>query len=357
MKSIRASQLPETSIRAVYRLRKDIDVSPPYQRQSRIWPTEKKELLVDSILNGMDMPKFYFHEQVKGRKPWAVVDGKQRLETIWEFIEGKYSLAEDFEFFEDEDIKAGGLTYGQLGRKFPDLLQAFDSYPLVVMLIQTNSDDPEDLELIEEMFTRLNQGMTLNAPEKRNASGGPLPAMAKAIAAHPFLSECVWLENDRYRHLDFAAKFLLIEHRDGFTPTKKAALDGLFRNFKESEDDKSARRLFAKVTACLDKLAAVFDHPDRLLSSVGMIIVYYLLFRQEDAEATRPQLEAFDETRHRNRGIEKEIIRKIAGGEDVGKLQQKLDQGFVKFESYSQSLNDTRALEFRVNFLKAHLAK
>mgnify|MGYP007102686097 CR=1 FL=1 len=33
---------------------------------------------------------------------YSVIDGRQRLETIWEFMDGKFSLADDFKYFKDE---------------------------------------------------------------------------------------------------------------------------------------------------------------------------------------------------------------------------------------------------------------
>ena len=50
---------------------------------------DKRQLLIDSILNGYDVPKLDFHEffparLVDGKKfKYAIVDGKQRLETIF----------------------------------------------------------------------------------------------------------------------------------------------------------------------------------------------------------------------------------------------------------------------------------
>ena len=71
----------------------DIDFAPVYQRKSRIWSPKDKQFLIDSIINGFDVPKIYladftFMNTVLNRanKKYAIIDGKQRFETIFDFL-------------------------------------------------------------------------------------------------------------------------------------------------------------------------------------------------------------------------------------------------------------------------------
>src|SRR5437762_14293169 len=106
---------PQSSALVVYSDRQEIELDPDYQRISGIWTLEKRQLLIDSIINGFDVPKLYFHEFIPfktiggKRYRYAIVDGKQRIQTVWDFIDGKISLASDFESLKDNTIKAGGL--------------------------------------------------------------------------------------------------------------------------------------------------------------------------------------------------------------------------------------------------------
>src|SRR5690349_20886984 len=90
------------------RMRDQIQLDPPYQRQGAVWSTEKKRLLLDSILNGFDIPKIYLHEHstpldVSGRRiRYSLVDGRQRLEAIWGYLDGEFALASDFRLFDDD---------------------------------------------------------------------------------------------------------------------------------------------------------------------------------------------------------------------------------------------------------------
>ena len=199
---------PELTL-VVYSERKEIELEPEYQRISGIWTHEKRQLLIDSLVNGFDVPKLYFHEFVppkqKGAKKYryAIIDGKQRLQTIWDFIDGNLPLAEDFKYLRDDNVNAGGLDYPTLAKKYPQIKARLDATPLDIVTIRTN-----DIELIEDMFSRLNEAVPLNAPEKRGALGGPLPPVIKKVADHAFFRRHIPFQDARYRHRDLAAKSL-----------------------------------------------------------------------------------------------------------------------------------------------------
>ncbi len=76
------------SIGKLYVERNAIDEKPAYQRESAIWSPEKMELFIDSLMNDYDVPKLYFHDltALQSLKKYALIDGKQRLHTIYEFF-------------------------------------------------------------------------------------------------------------------------------------------------------------------------------------------------------------------------------------------------------------------------------
>ena len=222
MNSLRIYDKRQDSVIYVYGERNEIWTDPPYQRMSGIWPLEKRQLLIDSILNGFDIPKLYFHELSSPRKAkgtlqrHAIIDGKQRLESIWGFINGEFALSESFELFDQPRLKAAGLTYTELAETFPRLKSLFDATRLPIVVVETS-----DTELIEEMFSRLNEAVPLNAPEKRNAFGGAMPKAIRQVAKKGFFTKKLPYPNRRYRHFDLATKFLYIEDTDSIIDTKK----------------------------------------------------------------------------------------------------------------------------------------
>src|ERR1051325_4392589 len=136
MTSFSTFALPQSAIQYLHALRSAIWIDPPYQRLSDIWPPEKRKLLIDSIINGFDIPKLYFHELSPARQVgttfqnYAIIDGKQRLETLWAFMDGKFALADDFESLPDKKIKLAKLTYREIGEKYTLLKSKFDATSL-----------------------------------------------------------------------------------------------------------------------------------------------------------------------------------------------------------------------------------
>src|SRR5438067_12827678 len=79
-----------------------IDMNPPYQRRGHLWSDADKAFLIDSILNGFDIPKLYLADFTysnsrlnKKLLPYAIIDGKQRFEAIFDFFEGNVTLHPD----------------------------------------------------------------------------------------------------------------------------------------------------------------------------------------------------------------------------------------------------------------------
>lgn len=331
------------TIWALYRMRNRIQIDPEYQRLGDIWTREKRQLLIDTILNDFDVPKIYLHKfrtpLAKGGKTYdyAIIDGKQRLETIWSFIDGDIALGGDFEYFKDNAVDADGMTYVELGKAYPDLKAFFDGFPLSIVCIET-----DDIEMIEEMFTRLNEAATLTAAEKRNAFGGPLPVSIRKLAKEKLFTSSLPFRNKRYRHFDLAAKFLFTEHAGKVVDTKKVYLDNFVETFKSQPRQKAPP--FVKATkATMDLMAATFINNDPLLRQVGMVMLYYHLFRLADRyglrnRITRKRFLDFENLREQNRT-------KAEANEE------KADYDLIEFDKYAQSPNDGYAVKFRLKVL------
>jgi len=206
VKTFRVAALPNNNVVYLHSIRESIQMDPVYQRMGEIWTLEKKQLLIDSLINGFDIPKLYFHECFPEKRigkrdyAYAIIDGKQRLTAVWEYLDGRFPLSQDFRYLDNPHLTAGGLPFGQLASRFPNLASLLQSTSMSIITIQT-----EDIELIEEMFSRLNEAVPLNAAEKRNAFHGPLPKVIRELARDPFFVRKLPFSNSRYRHLDLAS--------------------------------------------------------------------------------------------------------------------------------------------------------
>lgn len=310
MSTFETYSLTHNNVLSVYSDRDRINLSPPYQRQGDIWSLEKRQLLIDSIINRYDIPKLYFHkldksESRKQRKDYAVVDGRQRLEAIFGFIDGDFALANDFEFLADDSVSAGSMTYADLANKYPKLKQRLDAFALPIICIDT-----EELDLIDDLFFRLNEAVPLNAAEKRNAIGGDLSSAIKAVSQHELFLKKIRFSNNRYQHLEVAARLLFIESnwsRGKLLDTKKPLLDQFVRENK-SGNRVYVRKLRTDVEAVLTLMLSHFSGKDALLSSQSALPIYYLLFRDANtagrlSKLSRKRLLDFNTARQKNRDI------------------------------------------------------
>src|SRR5947209_7048188 len=134
--------------------RRDRYEIPEWQRDE-VWPEEKKQLLIDSVLRGWKLPKFYLNRTSETPEEFEVVDGQQRLMAIFEFFEGSLSLSAE-----------SARTFG--GARYPDLpddtVDRFDDYEIEYDVI-TDATEKE----LKEFFQRLQGGLQLTASEKLNS--------------------------------------------------------------------------------------------------------------------------------------------------------------------------------------------
>lgn len=340
MKNFHVHEMSDSSVLALSDIRDRIELSPDYQRPGGVWSLKNKQLFIDSLLNGYDIPKLYFHHLTgpfqKQHKDYAIIDGRQRLEAIWDFLDGKFSLADDFKFFDNEDFKAASMTFTEIEKKFPRLLIKLNARSLSVMVVTTT-----DLDFIEDMFSRLNEAVPLNAAEKRNAFGGPLPKIIRELSGHKFFVHKVAFSETRYRHHDVVAKLLLQEDSKTIVDTKKARLDAFVRD-RRNKTDADFKSLVSKTSGILDRMCEIFQDKDTLLRSSGMVVVYYVTLSKTPTQILRQKLVQFEAARSENR---------------LKFQTEDADANFtwIEYDQLAQSANDGAAIKERVEILSSYI--
>ena len=274
---------------------KYIDYSPRYQRMGNVWSKGQKQLLIDSIINGFDIPKLYFqfmpqNMDISKIYNYAVIDGKQRLEAINDFLNDRLPLADNFEFFNEKDKEfydsIAGKTFSQIKNLEPSIVSRILQYKLCIVFM--NTDNPET---INETFVRLNSGVGVNTAEKRNASGGNLAEQMKNLyMTSPFFTKKIRMTNARYAHFDLALKFLMIEM--GHEDLGKSTVN----RFVASEKDFDCRCQTALqgVVAKIDRFVDEFDDKDKFLSKKNLIVTLYSIVDEVPASSLKRFIEYFE---------------------------------------------------------------
>ena len=150
----------------------EIDIHPEFQRFFR-WTNAQKTRLIESILLGIPIPPIFVAQRENGI--WDVVDGLQRLSTIYQFV--GILKNEEGELIEPLFLEPTTYLPSLAGMKWNDendLPNSFTSAQrllikrakIAVSIILRESDDMSKYEL----FQRLNTGGSpLSAQEVRNA--------------------------------------------------------------------------------------------------------------------------------------------------------------------------------------------
>jgi len=165
----------------------------PIQRASGQWTLKQKSLFIHSIVAGFPIPPFYFlryyEERESQKKPvpvrW-VLDGKQRLTTIFSFIDDEFALKKDTPI-----ANIDGIDYEIAGKKWSELDEPVQTVIYGKMLPgytmdQINTTDEE----IEELFFRLNSSTALTVPQKAKALVGvQFSTLLNDISNHTLITE------------------------------------------------------------------------------------------------------------------------------------------------------------------------
>jgi Protein of unknown function DUF262 len=128
---------------------------PPYQRQLR-WIERSRSYFIESVLLRIPVPPIFLYE-VEGKL--EVVDGSQRVRTLFQFINNKFSLSD----LEKLDILNG--------MNFQDLPPAIQKRFLNTSIRSFVLDEGTDTSTRIEMFRRLNTtGKKLHDSEIRKGA-------------------------------------------------------------------------------------------------------------------------------------------------------------------------------------------
>jgi hypothetical protein len=155
-------------IASLYRDR-EIDIHPEFQRVYR-WENSQKTKLIESILLGIPLPSIFVSQREDGK--WDVIDGVQRLSTIFQFMgifrddSGKNVDALVLRGTEYLPSFEGARWNDPSGSQFTTNLQLrFKREKLDLKIIKSESDPNAKYDL----FERLNSlGTNLSDQELRN---------------------------------------------------------------------------------------------------------------------------------------------------------------------------------------------
>jgi hypothetical protein len=244
------------SIDKIFKRRDRIEM-PAIQREE-VWTIEKKQLLIDTILRGWHLPKFYFRKL--DNDLYECIDGQQRLIAIYDFFQDKLEL-------NSETVKlVKAKKYSKLNETYSD---KFDDYEIDIEEIE----DADDREL-EDLFLRLQFGTPLNTAEKLNAIGGGLRDFCKKSANHTFFRKKVTLKNSRYSHFEIVVRWALAEAKGVNVQMRFPQLESFLKENRTFEDKSSTA---SNIKRSLKFLAEAFGDKSQYLRNRANVLSICML--------------------------------------------------------------------------------
>jgi hypothetical protein len=252
------------------RLDETLEISPKFQRRP-VWLEKERSALISTICSDLPFPEVYIQvvtDPQTGKQKHIVVDGQQRITSIFMFIDGLVSLPDDDEW--------NGETIRTLS---PDQLGRFWAYKIVVRMLNTTSEAD-----IRDLFTRLNtNNISLTDQELRNARyQGKFKVTCERLADNAFFQSVNLFtarEVRRMVDIEFVSE-LLLRAVEGIT-NKKDLLEQVYANYDEDfpqeseheEEFNAAIQLIKSVTT--PDTAAVIKTKSNFYSLFGVCLEHY----------------------------------------------------------------------------------
>lgn len=152
-------------------VRGNIELTPNFQRRDA-WNIQKKSRLIESLILGLPVPQIVLAERDNVKGKFIVLDGKQRLLSIFQFYGKSGSSYDNFKLTGLEILKKlNGSSYEDLQNYLLDtsLINALDNQSIRTTIIRNWQHE----SFLYTVFSRLNIANTPLSPQELRKSLNP----------------------------------------------------------------------------------------------------------------------------------------------------------------------------------------
>jgi hypothetical protein len=131
-----------------------LDLDPPYQRRS-VWSQSYKDYFIDTVLLDYPAPAVFLFEDIddQGVTQYSVVDGKQRLSTVFEFLDNEFPVSETASV-----VALRGLPFQEFP---PDRRKRFFNYLFSIEFLPSTDEGT-----LSNIFDRINRNVAKLTPQE-----------------------------------------------------------------------------------------------------------------------------------------------------------------------------------------------
>lgn len=263
------------NLKSMYDGKNTLQMDHPIQRQELQWLDDrlKRSLLIHSILANYPVPPIYCLKESIGEKDYSysILDGKQRLTTIFDFVDGRYPLDA-----ETPSVVIDGTAY-ELGDKYFTDLDTECQQELLRFKFTIYGFEDADDDLIEEIFFRLNNSTPLSKPQKAMPLCGVGNAtFIKSLLSDRFFSEvCQFSALQRRKSDDMCTllqSMMLLDNRYEGYEFASISADEIMKYascIKNNYSEEQKERLYG----IIDYLEKIFPEKNKMLKKINIPIV------------------------------------------------------------------------------------
>jgi len=259
-------------------------IIPPFQRQF-VWKKRQASKLIESFLLGLPVPGIFLYKERKASK-YLVIDGQQRLKSIFFFIDGRFSNQKD-------PFRLVGLNEESpfFERSYDDLSETdqrtFKNSLLRALIIQ--QIDPDDNSSVFQIFERLNTGGTLLANQEiRNCIyHGDFVNFLGQLNTFPEWRKILGKDNPdkRLKDIELIVRFFAISDSPPYKKPMKEFLTTFMNNHRNASTDRmnALKNQFEK--PCTNVINSLGDKPFHIRSGMNSAVfdsVMYAFFNNSE---------------------------------------------------------------------------
>lgn len=271
-------------------------ISMPAFQRNYVWDRKRASRFIESLILGLPVPQIFLYQM--DRNKYSVIDGQQRLLTMYFFVKQRFprsgkrtflrkvfdqngnipdSILSDNTYFQDFKLQfpkqENGSQHPLNNKKYHTLevtqRSAFDLMPIRCMSIRQNK--PEDTASIYEIFSRLNTGgLNLSPQEIRGCLyTSPFYDMLYSLNTNVKWRMLVGKneEDDKFRDVEVLLRsFALLYNEKDYTGSMVQFLNRFSKQAQKftEEETESCKKVFNEFLSICEKI-----NPKEFLTQTG----------------------------------------------------------------------------------------
>jgi len=247
------------------KMRGKIDFNPAYQRD-RVWSAAKQQILLAAVIMGTVPGAIALRNTGKKKYTYELMDGKQRLSTLFAFLDGELTLNAKGQ----AHLNRYGWKEDFTNKFFADLPEAVQKTVLNTNfpVIEYTCTDQQ----ARQIFLDIQNGERVSQGEKLNAERSNARTAIMQFARNADLSNVKGVNETRFGVIHLLARLLWLEHEGELTTINNEAVAQLVR-----EGVPKSSMAIIKMGEALDLTLKVVGALERKISTGIFMSLYWFI--------------------------------------------------------------------------------